>query len=182
MTISPSGTWSRYSASFTSAPPSSSLSRSAVGRSESSGSRSFGRPRCAASRSRAPRPRSSCSVGSDALMRASSVILRSSSRGTLKSTRTRTRLPSTSRSSSVRTHEHLLGELHTPVGVAPLVVVPRDDLDEVALEHRGQLGVVDRAVAGLHDVGGDQRLVGVAQDAGEGARVGLRLEGLVDLL
>jgi hypothetical protein len=42
MTISPSGTSSRLGASFTSAPSSSSLSRSAAGLSDSSGSRSFG--------------------------------------------------------------------------------------------------------------------------------------------
>ena len=51
---------------------------------------------------RAPRSRSRSSVGSAARMRVSSVI-RPSSSGTLKSTRTRTRLPSTSRSSSVLT-------------------------------------------------------------------------------
>ena len=127
--------------------------------------RTAGRPRAAARTSRrgpsaardgragssraAPRSRSSRSVGSAARIRASSVMFRSSSRGTLKSTRTRTRLPSTSRSSSVRTHEHLLGELDAAVRVAPLVVVPGDDLDQVALEHRRQLGVEDRAVGDL---------------------------------
>ena len=57
----------------------------------------------------APLSRSSFNVGSAALMRASSVI-RLPSRGTLKSTRTSTRLPSTSRSSSVRMHQHALRE------------------------------------------------------------------------
>ena len=132
----PSGTSSRSGASVTSTP-SSSPSRSAAGLSENFSSTPFGRPRCASRTSpAAPFSRSSFRVGSAAWMRASSVMLRSSSSGTLKSTRTRTRLPSTSRSSSVRTHQHLLGEVHAAVGVAPLVVVPGDDLDQVALEHR----------------------------------------------
>ena len=58
-------------ASVTSAPVSS-ASRSAAGRIESSGSRSFGRPRCETSISAAPRPRSSSIVGSAARIRVSS--------------------------------------------------------------------------------------------------------------
>ncbi len=66
----------------------------ATGASESSGSRSFGRPRCDARMISAPRSRSSSIVGSAALIRVSSATSPPSS-GTLKSTRTRTRAPST---------------------------------------------------------------------------------------
>ena len=55
----------------------------------------LGRPRCETSTSDDPRSRSSSIVGSAARMRESSVIRRSSS-GTLKSTRARTRAPSSS--------------------------------------------------------------------------------------
>ena len=48
--------------------------RRPTGLSDSSGSRSFGRPRCAASSSLAPRSRSASIVGSAARIRASSVI------------------------------------------------------------------------------------------------------------
>ena len=40
--------------------------------------------------------------------------------------------------------EHALGEVHDAVGVAPLVVVPGQDLDHAALDDHGQLGVEDR--------------------------------------
>src|SRR4051794_13570215 len=111
-------------------------------------------------------------------MRASSVTLPSSSRGTLKSTRTRTRLPSTSRSSSVRTHQHLLRELYAAVRVTPLVVVPGDDLDEVALQDARQQRVEDRRVRVADDARGDDRVIRVAQDAVAGGR----LHRVVDLL
>ena len=78
-------------ASVTSAPVSS-ASRLAAGLRDSSGSRSFGRPRWDTRIRRAPRSRSSSIVGSAARMRVSSATAPSSS-GTLKSTRTRTRLP-----------------------------------------------------------------------------------------
>src|SRR4051812_48062652 len=98
-------------------------------------------------------------------MRKSSVIravspLRSS--GTLKSVRTRMRLPASdpradSRSSRVGTlvislllaaTQLLAGvehEVDHPVGVAPLVVVPAEHLDELAHAHR-QLAVEDARV------------------------------------
>ena len=72
------------------------------GASENASSRPLGRPRWEVSSRRAPCSRSHSIVGSAARMRVSSVISPSCS-GTLKSTRTRTRLPSTSRSSSVLT-------------------------------------------------------------------------------
>src|SRR5580704_10971035 len=92
----------------------------------------------------APRPRSLVIVGRLARIRPSSVILVPSS-GVFRSARSSTVLPSTSRSSIPRTAPpsaaagqpgaHQVGE---PVGVAPLVVVPADDLDLVALRHREQ--------------------------------------------
>ena len=73
----------------------------AIDSSRSSGP--VGRPKCEASTNRAPPPRSSSIVGSAATIRVSSAtrILPSAPRssGTLKSTRTSTRLPLTSRSS-----------------------------------------------------------------------------------
>src|SRR3954470_17305164 len=94
-------------------------------------------------------------LGSAARMRASSftapVFL---SRGTLKSTRTKTRLPATSRSSTERTiqpaSELRFDEkrhVHHAVREAPLVVVPGEYLGEVpALGHRGLGRVVDRGM------------------------------------
>ena len=75
--------------------PSSSPSRSATGFSEylSSGA-PFGRPRCAVTTTRAPASASSLIVGTLARIRPSSVI-RAPSSGTLRSERTRTRLPRT---------------------------------------------------------------------------------------
>src|SRR5256885_2298232 len=94
-------------------------------------------------------------VGSAARMRASSftapVFL---STGTLKSTRTKTRLPATSRSSTERTmrpaSELRCDEerhVHHAIGEAPLVVVPGEDLGELAaVGNQGLGGVVDRGV------------------------------------
>lgn len=68
---------------------------------------------------------------------------------------------------------------HT-VGVAALVVVPRDELDEVIGEGNTGLGVEDGR-AGIRDkVGGDHSVFGVAQDASELA-VGGGLDGVGDL-
>jgi hypothetical protein len=80
--------------------PSSCASRGATGRSEYSGLRlPFGRPRCEASTTRAPARVRRRIVGSDARTRVSSVIAPSRS-GTLRSTRTNTRLSRTPRAIS----------------------------------------------------------------------------------
>src|SRR5256885_4024877 len=99
-------------------------------------------------------------------MRESSVTLPSSS-GTLKSTRTRTRFPATSRSRIVSlsmgrsgcfrpppsggaggASRELRGdegqEVRAAAAVAPLVVVPGDDLDHRPAEHHRALAVDDR--------------------------------------
>src|ERR1051326_7249587 len=86
-------------------------------------------------------------VGSDARMRVSSST-RPSARGTLKSTRTKTRLPCRSRSriDSViarlkpraalnALRDELAQQVDAAVRVAPLVVVPGEDLHEVAVHH-----------------------------------------------
>src|SRR3954454_22987324 len=163
--------------------PSSSASRAATGRSEKAGSTPLGRPRWASSvRRSTPLPRSSRIVGSAAVIRASSRIWPSSS-GTLKSTRATTARPSRSpRSSSVRKLEDLLDQVGEAVGVAPLVVVPADHLHQRAVEDRGEAAVDDRGVGVGDDVGGDDRVLGVLQDAREVTGVGLAREEVVDLL
>src|SRR5580698_11252702 len=95
----------------------------------------------------APRSRRLVMVGRLARIRPSSVILVPSS-GVFRSARSSTVLPSTSRSSIPRTAPpsaaagqpgaHQGGQVGEPVGVAPLVVVPADDLDLIALRHREQ--------------------------------------------
>src|SRR5699024_3141326 len=57
-----------------------------------------------------------------------------------------------------------LRELDQAVGEAPLVVVPGEDLHLVAVD-LGQLAVDDRGVRIALDVLGDDRVLGVAQDA-----------------
>ena len=59
----------------------------------------------------------------------------------------------------------MLEQTHDHVGVAVLVVVPRDELDEVVVEHDAR-GLVEDAGAGIGDqVGGDHLVGGVADDA-----------------
>src|SRR6187399_242643 len=111
--------------------------------------------------------------------------------GTLKSTRTRTRLPCGSKSRMVSLsmvwsrsppggwcvgrasgrggrRKSLCderGDVSDAAAVAPLVVVPRDDLHEVAAQgHRGGR-VDDRRAAVAAEVRGDEGLVRDAQDA-----------------
>src|SRR5450759_4505132 len=130
-------------------------------------------------------------------MRESSVTLPSAS-GTLKSTRTKTRLPAASRSRMVSlsifdssgspggsgSGQPVGDELHEvrdAAAVAPLVVVPGDDLDEVAAQDHVRREVDDRRPAVASEVAGDERLVAGAEDALE--RAGGRVaEGLVELL
>ena len=180
----------------------SSRRRAATGASDSSGSRALRAGRGARRGSSvAPRSRSSSIVGSAARMRVSSATCRrASSSGTLKSTRTSTRRPSTSRSSSVLHAQPPTGPSATrstsAVGVAPLVVVPGDDLHHRPVHHRRQLRVDDRGVRRLDDVGRDDRVLGVLRGSPAAdrprrppcsavvdlldARLALRLDGQVD--
>src|SRR5690242_11345655 len=123
-------------------------------------------------------------VGSAARMRVSSVIAPPSSSGTLKSTRTSTCLPRTSISRTVAlfmlqplTHE--VRQVGDAAGIAPLVVVPGDDLDHVVSQHHRRETIDDRGVRVATEVAGDQRLVGIVEDAVHLASGGL-LEGIVD--
>ena len=156
-------------------------------------------PRGARGARRAPAarraPRSSSIVGSAARMRVSSATAgRPSARssGTLKSTRTSTRLPRTSRSSMLLIARSSIGpcsvtisppallrpacsqdplhQVHQAVGVAPLVVVPGDDLDHRALDHRGQFESTIEENGDCDDVGRDDRVLGVAAGCPPAAR------------
>src|ERR1035437_7445246 len=49
-------------------------------------------------------------------------------------------------------------------GVAPLVVVPGDHLQQVAIEHFGQLRIDDAAVGVAQHISGDHGVLGVGQD------------------
>src|SRR5688500_10288938 len=102
-------------------------------------------------------------------MRVSSETSFSGVSGTLKSTRMNVTRPRRSSSSmramvmaetSVGLLSDVRGEIDGAVRVAPLVVVPGDDLHQVALHDAGELGV-ERGAGGVADViARDQRLVG----------------------
>src|SRR5947199_3352709 len=97
----------------------------------------LGRPRWLIRITAAPWSRRYWIVGSDARRRVSSVIAPVASCGALRSTRTSARLPRTSRSRTVAFSilEPLsdeAGQVADAARVAPLVVVPRDDLHHVA--------------------------------------------------
>src|SRR5436190_18999647 len=127
-------------------------------------------------------------VGSDALMRVSSLTFPSLT-GTLKSTRIRTRLPwrSRSRTESLvigrlpHLRDHHLRQLRHAAGVAPLVVVPADELEEVLVELDAAARVEDREAADVDEVAGDDLVLGVAQDALEVGLGGL-LHRALDLV
>src|SRR5207244_3640742 len=121
-------------------------------------------------------------VGIAARMRVSSAT-RPPSSGTFRSDLSSTRLPATSRSRTLRTRglRDLVDQIDHPTRVSPLVVIPGDDLYQVAVRHR-QAGVEDRAVRAADDVAGDDRIRGVLEDAGHRAPVRCGLERLVDLV
>ena len=85
------------------ARPNNRLRHSAIGASDSAGTRRpQGRPKCDTRMTAAPRANKCSTVGRAARIRVSSTIRPASSSGTLKSTRTSTRLPATSRFLMVR--------------------------------------------------------------------------------
>src|SRR6202035_3999012 len=120
-------------------------------------------------------------------------------RGTLKSTRKKTRRPASvppaKRSSSVSSSViRILSssrssvppeerqQVHQPVGVSPLVVVPGDDADETAVHRLDERQIDDRRARIAHEVRGDQLFVGRRQDAahpagGGGAEGGAHIVG-----
>src|SRR5919197_2215778 len=125
-------------------------------------------------------------------MRVSSAT-RPSTSGTFRSARTSTRLPPTSASRTERGCRNLGGDggrqrrrdlrnqVDEPARVAPLVVVPAEDLYQRPVRHR-QLAVDDAPVRRVDDVGRDERYVGVLDDPLEAAGVRLRTIRVVDLL
>mmetsp|Transcript_10038 Transcript_10038/g.26803 ORF Transcript_10038/g.26803 Transcript_10038/m.26803 type:complete len:435 (+) Transcript_10038:40-1344(+) len=76
---------------------------------------------------------------------------------------------------------HDLGEVHDALGISPLVVVPRNNLDHVVADHHGERGVNHGRLVRSLDVGRHERVLGVLQDALELALRRL-LESAVDLL
>src|SRR5579872_6487696 len=99
------------------------------------------------------------------------------SRGTLRSSRTSTRLPRTWRSRSVRKlaigggsdvcgrlREDVLRDVGQSARVPPLVVIPERNLHEIAVGV-GEQAVDDRGVRILLEVAGDQRLLDVLHQA-----------------
>ena len=135
-----------------------------------------GRNATAAARSR-PRSLSSAIVGTAARSLVSSLIAPSCI-GTLKSTRTSTRLPvrSAGRSSRVLKLGHSAQLGHRRGGVdhavrkAPFIVVPADHADQLAFEHRGLEAVDGRARRIVVEVDRDQGLVGVSRGCPSAAR------------
>ena len=75
----------------------------------------------------------------------------------------------------------MLDEVEHLVGVADLVVVPAHDLDERIRQGDTGLGVEDGRARIAEEVGGNDLLVGVAEDALELALAGL-LHGRADLI
>src|SRR5437867_11894253 len=114
-------------------------------------------------------------LGNDAWMRLSLVIAPAGSSGTLKSTRMNTRRPaiSTSRIERAAISEAPLREepdqVTHPAGKTPLVVVPCQDLDEVATQNLGHGGIDNRTAGIVHEVARHHRILRVAENAVHGA-------------
>src|SRR3990170_849851 len=189
--------------------PMSCVRRSATGRSRSpSWTLPPGRPRWLARMTFAPWLRRCLIVGMAARIRESSVIL-PSSRGTLKSTRTKTRFPATSTSRIVSLSIYVLpvcvrrwatgpsgrlrgnrgrelrrdhlDQVGASAAVTPLVVVPGDHLHEVPAEDHRARRVYDRGARVAPEVRRDERLVRHAEDPGHRAG-GRGAERCVELL
>src|ERR1700751_6235489 len=128
-----------------------------------------------------PFPASSSIVGTISSMRVESVTSPSCI-GTVRSTRTSTRLPLTSASSRLRkvgmkasfkkTCQRRSAELahryrgvDHAIGEAPFVVVPRHDANQRAVDHPGLVHVKDRGMRIVVEVAGDVRRLGIAEDA-----------------
>src|SRR5690606_24404854 len=74
----------------------------------------------------------------------------------------------------------LLGEIDDAVGVAALVVIPGDELEELGVQLDGGAGVEDRGELVVDEVGGGDFVLGVAEDVLEVGLGGL-LHGGLDL-
>src|SRR5919106_48626 len=157
----------------------------------------LGLPRWEQTARRAPRPRSASRVGMDARTRRSSVMA-PPLRGTFRSHLTMTRLPSRSRSSrrgrlfsvmrsprlwawpSLELGRDQRGEVDKAARVTPLVVVPAEDFDQVAVGHRGQ-PVQDARVRVPDDVTRNYRVLGVFEDALHPRGLGRLTVSIVDV-
>lgn len=74
----------------------------------------------------------------------------------------------------------VFNEIDDAVRIPVLVVVPRDEFDEVVIQRNAGLGIEDRRVSVTDEVGRDDFLIGVAQDAFQRA-VGGFLDRRADL-
>src|SRR4029077_139253 len=152
----------------------------ATGRSEYFGSRPFGRSKCDSRMTLPPLPASSAIVGTISSMRVESVTLPSCI-GTLRSTRTSTRLPLTSASSRLRKVgmkasfkkicwrrsaelAHRYRGVDHAIGETPFIVVPRHDANQRAVDHLGLVHVKDRGMRIVVEVAGDVRRLGIAEN------------------
>ena len=75
----------------------------------------------------------------------------------------------------------MLHEVNNTARVAPLVVVPGDELDEVGVEHDAGIGIEDGGAGVGLEVGGHEGLVAVSKDTLH-LTLGLGLDGGADLL
>src|SRR5438067_10656749 len=139
----------------------------------------------------APRSSSSFTVASEARRRVSSPTAPPFS-GTLKSTRTSTRFPATTRSRTLRFRIATSGlpqtaraeerdQVGDPAAVAPLVVVPGHHLDHVTADRHRQRTVDDRRGRVALEVARHQRLLREGEDALEGT-LGRLAQRRVDLV
>mmetsp|Transcript_26627 Transcript_26627/g.53502 ORF Transcript_26627/g.53502 Transcript_26627/m.53502 type:complete len:232 (-) Transcript_26627:175-870(-) len=74
------------------------------------------------------------------------------------------------------------GELDETVGVAPLIVVPRDELAECIVQRDAGARVEDGGARIALEVGGDDLVLSVSEDALVGGILGLRLHDRLDLI
>src|SRR5947209_10779052 len=181
----------------------------ANGLSDCFGSGPFGRPKWESKITLPPLSAISRMVGATRSMRVVSATLPFST-GTLRSTRTSTRLPLTSASSSVRNMSEACARGHAnrnqrngraliagqvssdqlahrnrgvdhPVGEAPFVVVPRHHPHQRAVHHLGLVDREHRRVRIVVEIAGDVGHLGVAEDALE-LPLGGALHRAVDLV
>src|SRR5437764_7977718 len=152
----------------------------------------FGRPRCDMRMTAAPLSNKYCMVGSDARMRLSSVICRSASTGALKSTRTSTRFPAASISRTVflfiqfvpttcyiqvlqevslkAFFREEMDEIGNAARVAPLVVIPGDNLDHVPANDHRRKAINDRGVGVTPEIGRTTPFLCIIENALERTR------------
>src|SRR5579864_6024997 len=151
----------------------------------------LGRPRCEARISRAPLRKAYSMVGRVSRMRVSSLTRPSSDNGTLKSTRMKTRWPSSFKSCieslamvSASRSEPFFGdevdEVAHAARISPLVVVPGDDFHTVTRNYPSEERVYDGGPIVAAVIDRDQLFGGVAENTLHRS-IGCGLEHFVDL-